>query len=420
MDYATAEPKSRLSGRALDLAENFRAGHHQTLCRCSAIPTECTEFVEIVCMYLITNAQLYTPLPHKAASILILNDKISAVGDLDHELLTRALPDLIVIDARDCIAIPGLIDPHEHLTGAGGEEGFESRTYCVPITQILRAGITTVVGCLGTDTTTHSLINLLARVRQLERMGVTAYMLTGGFQLPTPTITRIVLDDIVIIDKIIGVGEISIADERAIEPDHHELTKIVIDASVAGQMAGKGGYTHFHTGARPNRFATLHKILDEYPHLARYIYPTHVQRTEELFDDAIKLCERGCYIDLDCTEEDLVKWLKKLFDTNAPIERVTVSSDAHTPSGSGEKYFGQFKDAVKQCGMERVLPLFTQNVARVLGLERSKGRIAKGFDADLVLLDRDRLDVRHVFSMGRHVMNDGEIVIDIKDKTTSS
>src|SRR5687768_4280041 len=132
-------------------------------------------------MYLIKNADLYTPEPSEARSVLVLHEKITEVGPLDEELLRQALPDLIVIDAKDSVVIPGLIDPHEHLTGAGGEEGFDSRTYCVPIPQILHAGVTTVVGCLGTDTTTHSLINLLARVRQLEGMGCSAYMMTGGF-----------------------------------------------------------------------------------------------------------------------------------------------------------------------------------------------------------------------------------------------
>jgi beta-aspartyl-dipeptidase (metallo-type) len=368
-------------------------------------------------MYLITSADIYTPEHVGTGSILILNESISAVGQLDVSLLQRALPDLIVVDAKECIAVPGLIDPHEHLTGAGGEEGFDSRTYCVPITEMLRGGITTVVGCLGTDTTTHSLINLLARVRQLEQMGVSAYMMTGGFQLPTPTITQIVLDDIVIIDKVIGVGEISIADERAVEPQFHELTKLIIDASVAGQMAAKGGFTHFHVGSRPNKLSTLHKIVDEYPHLARYIYPTHVQRTPELFEDAVKLAKRGSYIDFDTTEEDLVKWLSRIFKEEAPLDKITVSSDAHTPSGSADKYFGQFKHAVRDCGMSNVLPFFTQNVAKVLGLHREKGQLGKGFDADVTLLDRSSLDVMHVFSMGRHVYKDGKPTIEIKDRT---
>ena len=69
--------------------------------------------------------------------------------------------------------------------------------------------------------------------------------------------------------------------------------------------------------------------------------------------------------------------------------------------------------------MKNILPFFTTNVARVLGLDKVKGKIAKGFDADITILDKETLDVRHVFSMGRHVLNEGEVVIEIKDMTSS-
>jgi N-acetylglucosamine-6-phosphate deacetylase len=47
-----------------------------------------------------------------------------------------------------------------------------------------------------------------------------------------------------------------------------------------------------------------------------------------------------------------------------------------------------------------VLPLATENPAKLLGLERKKGSLAKGFDADIVLLD-SALGVRDVFIGGR-------------------
>ncbi len=47
-----------------------------------------------------------------------------------------------------------------------------------------------------------------------------------------------------------------------------------------------------------------------------------------------------------------------------------------------------------------VLPLATTNPARLLGLEKRKGALAKGFDADVVLLDSE-LRVRDVFVGGR-------------------
>lgn len=372
-------------------------------------------------MYLIENGEVYAPESCGVRSILCINEKITAIGELDRALLTRALPDLIPIDASGCFIVPGLIDPHEHLIGAAGEDGFASRTYCVPMQNMLHAGITSVVGCMGTDTTSRSLLNLLGRVKQLREMGLNAYMLSGGFQLPTPTITRIVLDDLVVIEEIIGVGEISIADERAVEPDFHELTKLVIDASVGGKMAGKHGYTHFHTGKLPKYLSILHKMIDEYPHLAEHIYPTHITRSEELMKDAIKLSNRGSYVDIDCTETGLGRWICYYLDNGSDASRLTVSSDAHTSTGDCEKYYTEFKECLRShdLTLDQLLPFFTTNPARVMGL-KSKGEIRQHYDADLTLIDKETLEVKHVFSRARHMLKDGEVIVKIKDKTLNA
>lgn len=56
-----------------------------------------------------------------------------------------------VIDATGCIVVPGLVDVHVHLIGGGGEAGPASRTPECQLSDLLNAGITTVVGVLGTD-----------------------------------------------------------------------------------------------------------------------------------------------------------------------------------------------------------------------------------------------------------------------------
>lgn len=369
-------------------------------------------------MYLIENGEVWSPKPLGVTSLLVINEQIMQIGTLDRGILERALPQLITVDARDHYVIPGLIDPHQHLIGAGGEEGYESRTYCVPITEILQAGITTVIGCMGTDTTSRSLITMLTRVRQLSEIGVSAFMLTGGFQMPTPTITRIVLDDLVIITEIIGVGEISIADARAVEPKLHDLTKVVIDAKVGGHAAGKKGYSHFHVGSRPNRLKTLFDIVKDYPDLAENLYPTHSSRSSELMEQAVRFSKLGGFVDIDTTEETTVEWIDKYLKLGGDPERLTVSSDAHTAEGDCKKYAGQFKAVVRAIGIERALPFFTSNVRAATGLKR-KGRIEAYTDADLTLIDKSTLEITDVFSRGRHVMKNGKITIEIKDKTVS-
>lgn len=54
------------------------------------------------------------------------------------------------------------------------------------------------------------------------------------------------------------------------------------------------------------------------------------------------------------------------------------------------------------CSLEEILPVFTENPAREMGLWNRKGSIAEGKDADLVLLDEEN-NVVHVFARGKQV-----------------
>ena len=42
-----------------------------------------------------------------------------------------------------------------------------------------------------------------------------------------------------------------------------------------------------------------------------------------------------------------------------------------------------------QCPLSEAIRTVTENPARVLGLEKTKGAIALGYDADLVILEKD-------------------------------
>ena len=59
--------------------------------------------------------------------------------------------------------------------------------------------------------------------------------------------------------------------------------------------------------------------------------------------------------------------------------------------------------------LEKVLPAFTSNVARVLRLER-KGRLETGADADLVVLGEDGA-IADVMARGRWHVRDGRAVV---------
>src|SRR3954469_2050229 len=79
----------------------------------------------------IDNGELYAPLPLGRQRILIDGEAILAITPEDSLEVVRALRksgfEIDAFDASDCIVVPGFIDPHAHLIGAGGEQGFLTR-----------------------------------------------------------------------------------------------------------------------------------------------------------------------------------------------------------------------------------------------------------------------------------------------------
>lgn len=361
---------------------------------------------------LIDGGDIWTPDPIGTGSVLVAGETIVGVGNIDRRAIEATGLGCHVIDAAGAIVCPGFIDPHQHIIGGAGEEGFGTRTSEVTPEELVRSGVTTTVGLLGTDTITRHLTSILAKTRQLESAGVSAWMYTGGFPVPTPTITGSITSDLVIVDKVLGVGEIAIADERAAEPTVQELARIVSEALVGGRISGKAGVTHFHTGPSNRRLSILHRLLDEFDIPPRYVYATHITRSRELMDDAIALANRGAFVDIDAVDDNLEDWVPYYFEHGGPEGRLTISSDAHTADGTVEKLRSNVVRCIRDVKMplDRVLSLVTRNTAEVLGLLR-KGHIAEGMDADLLVLNRTTYAVEHVIARGRHLLDTEEIHI---------
>jgi beta-aspartyl-dipeptidase (metallo-type) len=358
---------------------------------------------------LIENGELYTPDYAGRASLLLAAGAIARVGNIDRSGLDRLNVEYDVVDASKQLIVPGLIDPHEHLDGASGSGGFVAETPPIFLSEIVAGGITTVVGTLGTDTTTKTMAGLLARVKGLNQAGLTAFCYTGGYSVPPPTVTGSVRNDVMLIAEIIGAGEICISDERSTDPSAHELGKIVSDAHVGGLLSGKAGVSHFHVGPRAKRMALLRTLIEEFDIEPEWLYPTHVGRNAELINEALELVKQGATVDIDVVEKDLPKWLGYYLDHEGDESRCTISSDAFATSP--RNLFSQIRLCVLEDGlpMERVLPLATRNVARVLKLAM-KGELAVGMDADVLLLEKSTLEIDSVFARGQCMVRDGRVV----------
>ena len=376
-------------------------------------------------MVLLRDAEVFAPEPLGRRQLLAGGGRVLWIGGMD-DTVPSGLP-MDIVDLGGRRLVPGLIDGHVHVTGGGGESGFSSRVPALPLSRYTSGGVTTVVGVLGTDDLARSTRELVAGVMGLREQGLSAWAHCGGYHLPPATITGSARGDIAFIDCVIGIGEVAISDHRSSQPTLDELLKIAAEAHVAGLMTGKAGIVHLHLGDGARGLDLVRRALDQSELPARVFNPTHVNRRRALFEEALDLARRGCTIDITAfpVAEGEDAWsaadaLQRYLESDAPAERVTVSSDAGgcLACFDGEGHL---------CGMdigapaalsativqllqrglplERVLPAFTSNVARLLRLSR-KGRIAVNADADLVALDAQGR-VADVMARGSWHVRDG-------------
>lgn len=375
---------------------------------------------------LIKNATLYSPKNLGLVHLVIAGGKVVYIGKkcptLGDELAIQT------IDAEGHAVIPGFIDAHTHITGGGGEAGFSTRVPPVPLSQFTRAGVTTVVGLLGTDDLTRNTESIIAQVYALREEGLSAYCYTGGYHLPPTTLTGSVKSDIVFIEPIVGVGELAISDHRSSQPTLNELLKVASEAHVARLMTGKAGTLHLHLGDGERGLSLIREALNTAEIPARTYNPTHINRRKALFDEACELAKQGCWVDVTAFETGDVGYepaeaLVRYMGQDLPQDKLTISSDGggclpcfdshghmtkmdFASSSSMTEVFYQLLD--EGVSMEACLPFFTSNVADLMNF-KNKGRITLGCDADLLILDPN-MRIKHVMAQGLWHVFDTHII----------
>lgn len=369
---------------------------------------------------LIEGAEIFSPTQLGQQDLLVADGRIAWMGK---GLTVPANWPLHRVDGRGRYLVPGLVDPLAHITGGGGEGGFALRTPELAANEALKAGVTTLVAALGTDSLTRTPAQVLGKVREFRAAGVSAFMYTGSYHLPVKTLTGTVESDIILIPEVLGVGEVAISDHRSSAPTYDELARLASEARVAGLLAGKSGVSFFHVGDGKGALAPLRALRDETDIPLRQLYPTHCNRNPWLFAEAIEWGKAGGWVDLTTSSfPDLLEdgerlaadAFLELLAANVPAERISFSSDANASlprfDGEGrliEMRCGQIASLWQQCvratrlgvSLERALAAVTSNPAQALGLG-SKGRIGVGQDADLLLVHDRTFAIERVMSGG--------------------
>jgi beta-aspartyl-dipeptidase (metallo-type) len=381
-------------------------------------------------MLLLRNADIFTPEPIGRADLLVAGGRI-----------VRLQPDIRVpeaccdvVDASALLAVPGLIDAHVHITGGGGEGGFATRTPELVLSEVIRGGVTTVAGCLGTDGVTRSLENLLAKARGLDEEGISTFIYTGCYAVPTTTLTGSVERDLLLIDKVIGAGEVALSDHRSTQPTFNEIARLAAEARRGGILSGKAGVVNVHMGDGRSGLSMLRRIVEETEIPATQFLPTHINRNPDLFAEGMAFAKAGGLVDFTTStvpaylaegEVKCSRGLRLMIEAGVDASQVTFTSD-----GQGSLPVFDAQGRFERLGVGRVTSLFaavreavlgegvplgtalqvvTSNPARILKL-RGKGRLAPGADADVTLLDPKTLEIRGVIAKGRWMMRDGQLL----------
>ena len=277
-------------------------------------------------------------------------------------------------------AVPGFIDSHEHILGGGGEGGFHTRTPEASLGDLIRNGITTVVGCIGTDGVGRDMTALLAKAHALDNAGIAA------------------------------------------------------DARVAGMLSGKAGIVNVHLGDSERRLDLIRRVIHETEIPASQFLPTHVNRNEALFEECLDFAAEGGTIDFTgnedidywetiCDEVRVCRGIRRLLERGISSDRFTISSDGQGSmpvfnaqgeyQGIGIGKASCLLKEVRECVQKEDIPLetaikgITCNPASILKLDR-KGRIKAGFDADICLLEEGTLKLNTVIAKGQVMVKDGE------------
>jgi beta-aspartyl-dipeptidase (metallo-type) len=184
-------------------------------------------------------------------------------------------------------------------------------------------------------------------------------------------------------------------------------------------------------GDAKDPFRPLYEVVQNSELRFSQFLPTHCNRNEYIFEDAKTYGKKG-YVDITASsypyfpqyEIKPSKAIAELVKAGVPLEHITMTSDGcgslpqfddkgnliQLEMGYPKSIFDEMRDTVLQekIPLENALKVVTSNVADILWL-KNKGRIAKGKDADMVLINNN-FQIIHLIAMGQQMISNGKML----------
>ena len=380
---------------------------------------------------LMKNGHIYAPEDLGIKDILLWEDRIIKIGE------NLKLPEGYEgkeFDAAGKIVIPGIVDSHVHITGGGGEGGFTTRTSEITFEEIAEAGVTTLVGVLGTDGYARRVEDVLVKCMALREEGFDCYFLTGSYTFPITTMRGSVAEDIIFNEYCLGTGEVAHCDHRGSLMRYEEFTRLAADTRNGARLAGLKGVLNIHLGNYPEPADFFIRACEEDITFRPLIVPTHVTRKYDVFDSCLKFLEYGGQIDItagsdgDASQKSYgsVEGLEIIYKKYGTLDRVSMTSDGNGSApiwdelgnmigmgkGSSKVLLADLKKATKNgiIPFEETLRTMTTIPAAVYGLKNSAGKIVENGTANFAVLD-ENLDLVETILNGNLVWLKGKGVV---------
>ena len=218
---------------------------------------------------------------------------------------------------------------------------------------------------------------------------------TGSYQVPVRTLTDGSTKDIMMIEEIIGTGEIAISDHRSSQPTFEEFARLAADPRLGGVLSGKAGVINVHLGDGARCMELIERVISETEIPASQFLPTHVNRNEKLFQKANEYAIKDGAVDFTgneeidywetvCDEVRVCKGIRRMLDAGVNPKHITISSDGQGSlpifnekgeflrmgMGQSSCLLKEVKDCVEKAGipLETAISTITANPAEILSL----------------------------------------------------